>query len=352
MAKDAELDRLKVAQDLAFNRKQTAYDAQDTSWKRRKAAGDKMHAAFEEKDAAYHAQQSAWEDLQRLRDSKGPRIGQLNDVQERAFQNMKSSYDSASSAYDRRDGLGAKSYADQGRAYKAESESYVEERRRLVAELRSAGDHQKSYAPAFQTAKGKFDSAKREFDAAKAAHERTQIEFKAAKAAFDKASSAFKSRLEFIHAERKLHTEKNKRLAERVGVPYQYLDKIMVRSTPDGGMNFYFGGVGLPNGPGHGHYATDRNGKVTYRREPFDPHGSHNFTDDPRWQRFDGGFAEVCTFEGKNAIKESGLDSSSGRQTINIYYGGAGGNPLGKGHGHVVYYQDSPNLVSFHRPPK
>jgi hypothetical protein len=77
MAKDAELDRLKAAQDLTFSRKQTAFQTQDAAWKRRKAAGDKMHAAFEEKDRAFHAQQSAWDDLQRLRDSKWPRACRL-----------------------------------------------------------------------------------------------------------------------------------------------------------------------------------------------------------------------------------------------------------------------------------
>ena len=39
----------------------------------------------------------------------------------------------------------------------------------------------------------------------------------------------------------------------------------------------YFGGIGKPNGTGHGHYAMDRNGTVTYRHEPFDPHGAQNF---------------------------------------------------------------------------
>jgi len=29
------------------------------------------------------------------------------------------------------------------------------------------------------------------------------------------------------------------------------------------------------------HYAMDRNGTVTYRRDPFDPHGTQNFTDAP-----------------------------------------------------------------------
>lgn len=280
MAKDAELDRLKTAQDLAFSRKQTAFQTQDAAWKRRKAAGDKMHAAFEEKDRAYHAQQSAWEDLQRLRDSKGPRIGQLNDLQERAFQNMKSSYDSASAAYDRRDGAGAKSYSEQGRAYKAESQSYVEERRRLVAELRSAGDHQKSYSPAFQAAKGRFDAAKREFDAVKAVHERAQAEFKVAKAAFDKASNAFKARLDVVKAQNTRNKNDKRSVAEKAGVPVQYLDKVYVSKDANGNTNIYFGGMGEPNGPGHGHYVVDRSGKVTYKRDPFDPHGAHNFEDE------------------------------------------------------------------------
>lgn len=346
MAKDAELDRLKVAQDLAFSRKQTAYDAQDVAWKRRKAAGDTMHAAFEEKDRAYHAQQSAWEDLQRLRDSKGPRIEQLNSLQERAFQNMKSSYDSASSAYDRRDGASAKSYAEQGRAYKAESQGYVEERRRLVAELRSAADNQKSYAFAFQAAKSRFDSAKREFDAAKATHERTQTEFKAAKAAFDKASSAFKARLDVVKAQNARNKNDKRSIAEKAGVPYQYLDKVYVSKDANGNTNIYFGGVGEPNGPGHGHYVVDRSGMVTYKREPFDPHGVQNFEGAGK-DGHRGGFGKSqhgwigdspVTFalgwgtrEGHTMIADGHLDESQFRDHIYHDHYGPGDGPNNNG---------------------
>ena len=41
--------------------------------------------------------------------------------------------------------------------------------------------------------------------------------------------------------------------------------------------NIYFGGVGKPDGLGHGHYVMDPGGNVTYRRDPFDPHGAQNF---------------------------------------------------------------------------
>ncbi len=53
-----------------------------------------------------------------------------------------------------------------------------------------------------------------------------------------------------------------------------------VSTDKDGNVNIYFGGIGEPAGDGHGHYAMDATGYVTYRRDPFDSHGAHNFTDD------------------------------------------------------------------------
>lgn len=321
MAKDAELERLKTAQDLAFSRKQAAQATQEAAWKRRKAAGDVMHAAYEEKDRAYHAQENAWQDLQRQRDSKGPRIGQLNSLQEAAYQNMKSAYDSASSAYDRHDGAGAKSYAELGRGYKAESQGYVDERRRLVAELRAAADHQRSYAPTFQAAKGRFDTAKREYDAAKAAHERTQTEFKTTKEAFDKASKAFKARLDIVKAQNAKRANDKRSIAQKAGVPYAYLDKCYVNTSSNGTVNIYFGGVGEPNGPGHGHYTMDRNGKVTYRREPFDPHGTRNFVRDANVEHELGAIALNVFQRERSAIGPRTTQYSEGGVTVKVKSG-------------------------------
>lgn len=53
MAKDAELDRLKAAQDRAFQRKQNAYRAQQHAWEARSAARDVMNRAYEAKQRAY-----------------------------------------------------------------------------------------------------------------------------------------------------------------------------------------------------------------------------------------------------------------------------------------------------------
>ena len=346
MAKHAELDRLKAAQDLAYQRKQDAYQAQQRAWERRSSERDAMNRAFEAKQRAYAEQDRTWQYYQGVRSSNGPRIDSLNAQQERAFENMKRSYDAASSAYDRRDGAAASSYAAEGRNYKEEAQRCVAERRRLVEEIRSARALHEASKPAFQRAKDDFNVAKRMFDSAKAEHERVQAEFKRAKAVFDSASSDFRTHLEQARAEGKRRNQDRQTLARQAGVPAQYLDKVWVSKKPDGTVNIYFGGIGRPNGPGHGHYAMDASGKVTYKREPFDPHGDQNFTDAQddyfhciSQEAASGEFGFRCKFRGYDAYVESNTNQE-GRAKIDIYYGPNG--PFGPGHHHAVAYRESP----------
>lgn len=347
MAKDAELDRLKTAQDLAFQRKQDAYQAQQRAWEKRSSARDTMNRAHEAKQRAYQEQDRTWQYYQNVRNSNGPRIDSLNAQQESAFQNMKRSYDAASSAYDRRDGASASSYAAEGRRYKEEAQRHVADRRRLVEEIRSARTAHEASKPAFQRAKDDFNAAKRTFDSAKTEHERAQTEFKRAKADFDQAAKAFKSRLEKVKTEGQKHREDKKSIAAKAGVPYRYHDNVWISTDSSGNTNIYFGGVGQPNGPGHGHYVMDRSGNVTYKRDPFDPHGAQNFTENQRdyadviGREVAGGgeFGFRCKFRGYDAYVESNTNRQ-GRAKIDIYYGPNG--PLGPSHHHAVAYRESP----------
>lgn len=111
MARDAELDRLKAAQGAAFQRKQNAYQAQQTAWEKLSSARDEMNRAYEAKQRAYYTQDQAWQYYQSVKSHNGPRIDWLNSQQESAFQNMKQAFDNASSAYERRDGASASMYA-------------------------------------------------------------------------------------------------------------------------------------------------------------------------------------------------------------------------------------------------
>lgn len=275
--RDAELDRLRSAREAARQRQQAAWQAQQTAWERRSSARAIMNRAYEAKQAAYADQQAAWETYTSVKRANGPRIDSLNAQQERAYQNMKSAFESASLAHDMHDGASARMYADQGHAYKAESQTCVAERRQLVAGIRTARERFDAVKPAFQAAKSELACARQAFQSAKAEHERAQTEFKRAKAEFESCAKAFKARLDELKSASRKQREDKKSLAVRVGVPLQYQDNVWISTDSDGNTNIYFGGVGKPDGPGHGHYVMDRNGAVTYRRDPFDPHGAQNF---------------------------------------------------------------------------
>ena len=170
--RDAELDRLRSARESAHQRQQAVWQAQQV---------------------AYADQQAAWETYASVKRASGPRIDSLNTQQERAYQNMKSAFESASLAHDMHDGASARMYADQGHAYKAESQTCIAERRQLVAEIRTARKRFDAVRPAFQAAKSEFACARQAFQSAKAEHERAQEDFKRAKSEFD--SCARRSRL-------------------------------------------------------------------------------------------------------------------------------------------------------------
>lgn len=346
MAKDAELDRLKTAQDLMYQRKQDAHKVQQTAWERLNSARDAMNRAHEAKQRAYDVQDSTWQSLQRLRDSYGPRIEQLNRNQERAFQDMGRAFQNASDAHNSRNGAMAASYAADGHRYKAESQGYVAERRRLIGELRDAKERHDNTKPAFQRAKDEFSSAKRAFEQARTAHDAAKQAFQVAKANFEKASTDFRIRLEKVKAENASKKNDRREIARRAGVPMQNLDSVWVSSNRQGGHNIYFGGIGQPNGPGHAHYATDSSGKVTYKRDPFDPHGVHNFTENQgdyydmvSRESASGDFGFRCRFRGYDAYVETNVNRQ-GRPKIDIYYGPNG--PFGVGHHHAVAYREAP----------
>ena len=199
---------------------------------------------------------------------------------------MKRAYDSASAAYDRRDGASAKSYAEEGRRHKEEAQCYVQERRRLVDEIRTAKARLDAIKPTFQRAKADFDSAKRSFDSAKADHSRAQDEFKRAKADFDQAAKAFKARLEIVKSANQKQRDDWRSIAEKAGVPYEYLSDIKVRRNSDGSYDILYGGIGTPDGFGHGHATLDRFGKATHDRRPFDANKPENFADEESYIEF------------------------------------------------------------------
>ena len=160
---DAELYRLRSARDAAKQWQQTAWQTQQSAYERRSSANAIMNQAYEAQQTAYANQQAAWDAYMSVKQANGPRIDSLNSQQERAYHNMVSAFESASSAYYARDGANARIYADQGHAYKAESQACVTERRQLVAKIRTAREQFEAVSPAFQRAKASmYDQARKE----------------------------------------------------------------------------------------------------------------------------------------------------------------------------------------------
>ena len=126
---DAKLYRLRSARDTAKQRQQTAWQTQQSAYEHRSSANATMNQAYEAQQTAYANQQTAWDAYMSVKRANGPRIDSLNSQQERAYHNMVSAFESDSSAYYTYDGASARMYADQGHAYKAESQACVTERR-------------------------------------------------------------------------------------------------------------------------------------------------------------------------------------------------------------------------------
>lgn len=345
MPRDPELDRLKTVQDLAFQRKQSAWQTQQQAWEQRKAARERMNAAFERKQRAFDAQKASGEAYYATKTAHRSRIDALKAQQERAFRDMGRAFDDSKAAYRAHDGAAAQRYSEQGKAFRAESQSCTQERRGLEQQIRDAWARHEPNQRAFQDAKTAYTAARADFDVAKAAHERASADFNAAREAHERAKQEFQSRLEAVRAQRQTD---NRSIAERAGVPFGYRDDVRVSTQADGSVNIYFGGVGAPDGSGHGHYSMDRTGHVTYRRDPFDPHGAHNFTDAQRdydqvvttMASGEGEFGFRCRFRGYDAYVESNTNQQ-GRAKIDIYYGPDG--PFGPGHHHAVAYRESPH---------
>ena len=200
---DAELYRSRSARDAAKQRQQTAWQTQQSAYERRSSINTIMNQAYETKQTAYTNQQAAQDVYMSVKRTNSPRIDSLNPQQERAYHNMIS----ASSVYYARDGASARIYADQGHAYKAESQACVTERRQLVAKIRTAREQFEAVRPAFQRAKSEYTQARQEFLSAKAEHERAQAEFNKAKAEFDDCAKAFQARLEELKSTSRKRSE-------------------------------------------------------------------------------------------------------------------------------------------------
>ena len=203
MSNNHELDRLKAAEQSAFQRKQdafqayatardqasAAYEAMQEAWEDRVSARETMNREFEARETAFKEHDSIWAEYTRIREYNSPRIDALRRDADDEHREMQACFENASNAYQYGNKADARSYSEEGREHKARRNELNEEIGELIREIKDAKAHAETYAPRVDSSA--FNRAKADFDAAKSAHEAAQSSFNRLKAQRDQLKAEF-----------------------------------------------------------------------------------------------------------------------------------------------------------------
>lgn len=198
-------------------------------------------AAWQEQDAARQRMNDAWEELQRLRDRYGSQIDSLRAEHEQLHQRnlqLSRDIDDAFNSGNREEGF---SLIEEAKSVNAEKSELPPKWRVMIAEIKEVESR----------------------------HASLRDDFLPAKRLFMEANEAFKDRKTEVRAAKE-------NALSIAAIPVQYREDAILRNNPDGSIDVFFGGIGEDQ-LYHGHYHSEPNGEITYRREPFQDHGPQNF---------------------------------------------------------------------------
>ena len=321
MPRDPELDRLKAAEQSAFQRKQAAFqryadardraneahDEMERAWQERCSAREEMNREFERKQQAWERYHSVWDEYGSIRESNSSRIDQLRSEADYEHQAMQDAFEQASSEYEYGDKSMAPYYSQQGHEHKARRDDLNDEVSQLCQEIKDA--RARAEWSASKPDDSAFQSAKARFDSAKAYHESAQARFKSLKAERDRAKDefdslqeewkrlkdAFQTRLEQVKASKQATKQKavdkvNMALvrsnAHYLGTLFGQDAKIVPRKD-SAKVDVYFGGLNAAgDGIGHGHAVIDEYGNVTYLRDAWVVDKKNDYLIDERADKY------------------------------------------------------------------
>ncbi|MBP3899503.1 DUF1771 domain-containing protein [Candidatus Saccharibacteria bacterium] len=312
MPRNQELDRIKSEEQVAFQRKQSAWNAYSEAKEYASSAHDAMQSAWEERSRArdelnheYEVMQSAsenyhrvWDEYSRIRDYNNSRIDSLRNEADYEHQEMKRCFDQASNEYEYGNKSMASTYSQEGHSHKDRRDELNAEISELCREIKEAKQSAEWQAPktdnsAFKAAKASFERAKSRHESAEAEFKRLKLERDRLKADFDSAQAEhkrlkeeFQRKLEEIKAQKTLSRQKtvekvSMALAKErgpfsLGTIFGQDAKIVPRNDGSGKTDVYFAGMAAAgDGLGHGHAIIDRNGSVTYLRDAWQDHDDY-----------------------------------------------------------------------------
>lgn len=310
MLANSDLDRLRLEEKAAFQRKQSAWakyaearehtnkvrEEMQSAWEALQNARNEMNREFEARQNAYNERQRIWDSYGQVRDYNNSRIDSLRYEADTEHQEMQRCFEQASSEYEYGDRSLAPVYAQEGHEHKSRRDDLNAEISRLAHEVKYARQQAELSAPRIDNSA--FNTAKTVFRRAKAHHESLLAEYKRLKAKRDRLRSEFEdaqsefSRLreEFrqtLETDKKANQAERDRILDKAGVRWSDRKEAKIVKKIDGTTQVYSGGLGKGDGIGHGHVSLDSSGQKTYSRDAFAAHGQQNYTDNQGVTFFD-----------------------------------------------------------------
>ena len=303
MSRNYELDLLKSQEQVAFQRKQAAFQRYQqqkdythslyldlqAAWQARSEARDEMNREYELKQEQKERNDAVWSEYSRIRDNNNARIESLRYDADNEHRSMIECYEQASSAYQYGDKSMAPVFSQEAREHKVRRDELNAEVSQLIAEIKTAKESAIISAPkvntaAYDRAKAEYERAKRQhlyiqsqFNDAKAERDRLKSEFDALHAEHLRLKDEFKKKLEGVKSTKRkteqVVVEKVNRAlilsnAHYLGTIFGAKAKIVPREDGTGKTDVYFGGLlEAGDGLGHGHAVIDEEGNVTYLRD-------------------------------------------------------------------------------------
>lgn len=307
MAWNQELDRLKTAQQAAYERKQAAwqaydearkrtqevYDAMQEAWQERQDAKTEMNREYEARQAAFERNDVIWDEYKRIRDRNNYQLEYLRRDADTEHQAMISCFEEANAAYENGDRASAALYSSEGHDHKDRRNSLNDEVSTLVQEIRDAKAYAESAAPkvdssAFYAAKSRFEAAKAKHQAKDADFKREKAERNRAKAEFERlqqeflqAKEAFQRKRDEVRSEKQARQDEASRII--TSATGRFAGKAAkVRKRQDGRTDIFFSSGEHGDDFGHGHVVVDQNGSIRYARDEWQDKHTEYLIDDTK----------------------------------------------------------------------
>lgn len=264
---DVSLSRLRASRHELAIRQRDAWLAQSKAWRDYAMARDELTQVTNALQEERCRQDELWDNYRSDRLDNQTRLKQLDRRQRMSAKILGRIFRSSLNQAEKINVETVQEASRDSREHVLVTEESFSKRKLLVKNSQSSKRLAQDSATQIRLLKRKREKLRLLCEALMLDYQKLQTEFQEAKEKYVKANAAFQARFHELE-ESGMNEESARAIAEQAGVPAEYLDKVFVKRAPvSTRYDIYFGGVGEPVGPGHGHYCMI-GGRLVYARNP------------------------------------------------------------------------------------